>query len=372
VRIDRLETESFRNLEPSAIELAPGVNLFVGENGQGKTNLLEAVYLFKFGRSFRTQRDAEMIAFGEPFCRLETACVYGDGHAEGFAISIERGGRKKVSAGGEELTRLSGLIGRFPVVLFGPDDLKIVSGVPGDRRRFLDVVGSMTDPAFVRMLREYRRVLNQRNAALKARASREEREAWNDELVDRGIDVVLRRLALTRKLAARLQEHGSGLDIPFEFSIRYRSALLERCGAPDDRYEPPEKTVLSSVFRSMLDDLEWEEQRRGTTLAGPHRDDLLLGIAGRDIRKYGSQGQRRLLAVLLKLSEMTILEAGSEETCVLLLDDVFSEFDDSITDRLQGLLESGRQVLVTSPVSLDWAASGDVGVFTVEEGTVLF
>ncbi len=370
MRIDRLTTSSFRNINTPEIELAPGVNLFVGRNGQGKTNLLEAVCLFKFGRSFRTHHDSEMIRFEDPFCRIEAACVFADGHAEDFSISIERGGQKKVVVSGEELLKLSALVGRYPVVLFGPHDLRLVSGQPADRRRFVDIVGSMTDGLYIGLLKDYRRILNQRNAALKARASRSERDAWNSELVDKGITLILRREEITAELENHLRTHIADLDVPFDFCLEYKSTLLAESASLVGNGQSPGRDEIKTVFEAKLVSLEREEIRRGSTLAGPHRDDVTMKLSGTDIKKYGSQGQRRLLAILLKLSEMTFLESRNREKCILLLDDVFSEFDRAITRRLQALLESGRQVLVTSPVELDWASSGDVRVFAVENGNV--
>jgi DNA replication and repair protein RecF len=371
VRVDRLETVNFRNLDETELEIAPGVNLFVGENGQGKTNLLEAVYLFKFGRSFRTHRETELIGFDKPFFRNGSTCSYGDGYTEEFSISVDRSGRKKITVSGVDVPRRSDLIGRYPVVLFGPTDLGIVSGSPGERRRFVDIVGSMTNPVYIRLLKDYRRILNQRNAALKARASASERDAWNNELVEKGIDLTVRRRELTKQLEIHLLNHASDLDVPFDFSLDYSSTIARESAAlaGNGRAAGPEE--MKSVFEAKLVSLEREELRRGTTLVGPHRDDVTIGLSGKEVRKYGSQGQRRLLVILLKLSEMTFLEAESREECVLLLDDVFSEFDDPITRKLQAVLESGRQVLVTSPVSLDWAASGDVRLFTVKNGSII-
>jgi DNA replication and repair protein RecF len=372
VRVDRLETVNFRNLEQTELELAPGVNLFVGENGQGKTNLLEAVYLFKFGRSFRTHRETELIGFDKSYFRIGSTCSYDDGYTEEFSISVERNGRKRITVSGGDVPRLSELIGRYPVVLFGPHDLRIVSGSPGERRRFVDIVGSMTSPVYFSLLKDYRRILNQRNAALKARASADERDAWNSELVEKGIDLIVCRQELTTKLEEHLLSHVSDLDVPFRFSLEYNSAIARESAALADNGQVAGPEELKSVFEARLVSLEHEELRRGTTLAGPHRDDVTIGLSGKEVRKYGSQGQRRLLVVLLKLSEMTFLEAENREPCVLLLDDVFSEFDDPITRKLQVVLESGRQVLVTSPVSLDWAASRDVRQFTVENGSIIF
>ena len=145
MRVDNLSTTLFRNLNHRDLSFAPGVNLITGENGQGKTNLLEAVYFFKFGRSFRTRQDEEMIRFGEAYCRAESSCVFGDNHREDFEAALERGAAKKIKITGKPVEKLSDLIGRYPVVLFGPQDMTLVTGQPAERRRFVDMVGSMTD-----------------------------------------------------------------------------------------------------------------------------------------------------------------------------------------------------------------------------------
>ena len=369
MRVESLSTTQFRNLNHPELSFAPGVNLITGENGQGKTNLLEAVFFFKFGRSFRSRQDEEMIRFDEAFCRVEISCVFEDRHRENFTAAVERGAGKKIEIGGKALDRLSDLVGRYPVVLFGPQDIALVTGQPVERRRFIDMVGSMTDHSYIGLLRDYRRILSQRNAALRSRASRRERDVWNNELVEKGCELISKRIALTSVLERHLAEHASGLRAPFEFALSYDSAIVRDSLRFNDEAEPAAVDLLG-VFETKLLSLEEEEMRRGTTLAGPHRDDLLITMEGKRVRQFGSQGQRRLLAILLKLSELSYLETGLKERCVLLLDDVFSEFDPVITTRLQGLLGGDRQVFVTSPVPLDWADPRDVTAFQVHNGGV--
>lgn len=370
MRVETLSTARFRNLDHPEITFAPGVNLFVGDNGQGKTNLLEAVFLFKFGRSFRTHRDTEMILFGEPFCRVEAACVFEDGHTEDFSVSIERNGEKQFRVAGNTIGKVSNLIGRYPVVLFGPQDLRLTSGLPSDRRRFVDMVGSMADTSYIRILREYRRIVNQRNVALKARASRSERDAWNKKLAESGCALLAKRIEITKMLKQYMLVHAVRLDTPFAFSVEYNSAVVSESTILAGNSGEPGIDEMRTVFETKLMSIEGEEFRRGTTMVGPHLDDVTIRIDGNEARKFGSQGQRRLLAILMKLAELTHLESELNEPCLLLLDDVFSEFDREMTDRLQNLLEGDRQVLVTSPVPLDWAASRDVRTFTVSGGRV--
>ena len=367
MRVQRFLSTNFRNLSPGEIEFAPGLNFLIGENGQGKTNLLEAVYFFRFGRSFRAAADTEMIRFGESFCRAEVVASFGDGHGETFAFSVEHKGPKTIKVDGQVLARRSALAGRFPAVLFGPADLRIVSGEPDHRRRFFDMVGTMTDAAYLRCARDYRRVLEQRNAALKARAGREEIAAWNDRLVVSGVDLIERRRELVALLEVEMVAHAGDVHSPFDFSMRYESTLLDEA-APAG--EITEQAALTRAFHERLAGVAREESRRGVTLVGPHRDDVVFGMAGEDLRRYGSQGQRRLFAVLLKMAELSFLETELREPCVLLLDDVFAEFDASIMARLQRTLDGTRQVFVTSPVAIHDLHAPGARFYDVRNGRI--
>lgn len=365
MRVDRVQTVNFRNLAGETVEFGPALNVLIGENGQGKTNLLESIYYFRFGRSFRAQSDAELIRFDEPFCRVEVTSAFTDGRTESFACGIERRGNsisRSIKVAGQLLPRRSDLAGRFPVVLFGPNDLRTVSGEPEHRRRFFDMVGTTTDPRYLRAANEYRRALEQRNAALKARAGRDEMEAWNERLAVPGSELILRRRELALRLEALMSAEARALESPFEFSMRYECALLpsEETGAEELQQRFKERLLASAS----------EEMRRGVTLTGPHRDDVQFCLGPNDLRRYGSQGQRRLFAVLLKLAELAHLEAELREPCVLLLDDVFSEFDSAIMGRLQHVFDGARQVFVTTPVELPARESQRVRTLHVENGRV--
>jgi DNA replication and repair protein RecF len=340
--------------------------VLVGENGQGKTNLLEAIYYFRFGRSFRAQSDAELIRFGEPFCRMQISASFADGRSEVFSCGIERRGAqlaRTIKISGQNLPRRSDLAGRFPAVMFGPHDIRTVSGEPEHRRRFFDMVGTSTDPRYLRAAADYRRTLDQRNAALKARAGREEMAAWNERLAGPGAELTLRRHDLVARIEARMGEEARAIESPFAFSMHYESSLL-------DPGQEVDAAGLEKIFRERLAALASEEMRRGVTLVGPHRDDVQLSLAGNDLRKYGSQGQRRLFAVLLKLAELAHLEAELREPCVLLLDDVFSEFDPAIMSRLQRVFSGERQVFVTTPVELPERDSQRTHTLRVDGGHV--
>ena len=373
MRVDRIQSANFRNLAAGAVDFGPGLNLLVGDNGQGKTNLLEAIHYFRFGRSFRAGTDAELICFGQPFCRVEVTCTFADGRAETFSCAVERRREddpvhvtRTIKVNSQVLARRSDIAGRYPAVLFGPGDLRIVAGEPEHRRRFFDMVGTMTDPAYLRAANEYRRTLEQRNAALKARAPRDEMLVWNERLSSSGVDLVTRRRQLAERIEALMGVHAQSLESPFSFSMRYESSLFDT----GDAANLSDGAALRAVFLAKLASISGEEMRRGVTLVGPHRDDIEFRMAGNDLRRYGSQGQRRLFAVLLKLSELSHLEAELREPCVLLLDDVFSEFDGAIIDKLHRLLDGSRQVFVTTPVMMETGPAAQVLVHRVEAGAV--
>lgn len=361
MRIQRLSTTHFRNLVHDPIYFSPGINLFIGGNGQGKTNILEALSFFKIGRSFRMSRDTDLVNFSAQFCRVEAAVEKQMTGPEVFFASIERSGEKRIKVDTGEVEKLSDLVGLYPCVLFGPQDLYLISGGPEERRRYLDITGSVTDRSYLEDLRAYRRVLGQRNALLKASAQRSERTVWDGELVKRASAVIEKRTRLVEDLTLRIAGHMESLGRASRVDLVYQS---------DVSGELPEGVSREDLLTAELAGVEEEELRRKTTLIGPHRDDVRVFLDGRDVRRYGSQGERRLLAVLLRLAELSYLEEKLREPCVLLLDDLFSELDHDVSARLRTLLENDHQIFVTSPVESGWEREKAVRAFRVEKGRV--
>ncbi|MDH3214753.1 MAG: DNA replication/repair protein RecF [Candidatus Krumholzibacteria bacterium] len=359
MRIDRLTSSDFRNLIHEPLSFSPGVNLVVGENGHGKTNVLEAIYFFKFGRSFRTSRDSELIRFEEPLLRIVIEAETRVDDREAFEAAIERKGAKRIKLNGKEVPKYSELVGRYPCVLFGPHDLALTSGQPAERRRFLDMVGSLTDPGYLAVLRAYRRVLAQRNAALKTDTA-SALGVWTEELIEQGCHLVRRRVDVVEAIRKHMISHIEKLQVRYPIRVGYESELTN---------SQPADVTHQEHFAARLAGREFDEIRRGTTLVGPHRDDMTLVVDGHDLRRYGSQGQRRLVAVLLRLAELSYVEEQLREPCVLLLDDLFSELDERVVDHLKGALDDNRQIFVTSPVDLSWDAAG-TQIFRVNHGQV--
>lgn len=361
MRIETLSSTYFRNLASVNISFSPGVNIFVGNNGQGKTNILEAIHLFKFGRSFRTSKDADMIRFGEKFCRVEVASRLENAEQERYSLVIEQSGGKQLKISGKPVAKYSELVGKYPCVLFGPQDIELVGGPPVGRRRYVDMAGSMTDGVHLDLLRDYRRVLQQRNAALKQGKRSPEWKIWNEELIAKGCSLSGKRRGVVAAIEAHVRQFDGALKTPFGFRLQYRPGFID---------ESMREENAEHAFSMKLAAMEDEEIRRGITLVGPHRDDVRLLLGGKELKRYGSQGQKRLLAVILKLAELSYLEKQLGERCVLLLDDVFSEFDESIGSELKRLLGNDRQVFVTSPVPLEWNNAHSSRIFRVIEGGI--
>lgn len=357
--IETLSSTYFRNLASESILFTPGVNIFVGDNGQGKTNILEAIYLFKFGRSFRTNRDGDMIRFGEKFCRVEVNSRMENGEQEQYTLSIEHAGSKQAKVSGKPVARYSELVGKYPCVLFGPQDMGLVIGSPVERRRFIDMAGSMTDRMHLELLRDYKRVLQQRNAVLKQGRNSSQRKIWDDELIAKGCALTEKRSNVVNAIETYVKQYDGTLQAPFGFRLQYQPGFVDESMHAENREE---------AFAMKLAAMEDEEMRRGITLVGPHRDDVRLLLAKMELKRYGSQGQKRLLAVIMKLAELSYLEERLGERCMLLLDDVFSEFDDTIGAELKLLLGNERQVFVTSPVPLEWDKAHSCRMFHVTEG----
>lgn len=351
--LDRLRLHGFRNLEDGELRLPADGAAVIAPNAQGKTNLLEAVYYLEIFRSFRGARDANLIRFGRDHFRLEgrVAKDASDG-PDGVVIAAaygKAGSRKKVTVNGREPERLQDAIGKVAAVLFTPDDLALVSGSPEGRRRFLDVVLSLNLPGYVEHLQRYRQVLARRNAALREGASDGAVRAWEPLLVEAGGEVAAARagwLGGSAEVFRRLYRSVAGGE---EAALEYRPSLGEDPGEQDPR-------AWGDAFRGALEAGREGERRRGVTLQGPHRDEVRIilhpeGRAERDLREFGSGGQRRTAALALRLLEAATVRARRGVAPLLLLDDVFAELDEARGLRLLELLDESAagQVLITAP-----------------------
>jgi len=340
MHLDSIEAHHFRNLS-GPISWGPSLNIIYGNNGQGKTNWLEAIYLLSRTKSFRTQRLQEAIRFGEESAIIKGVVSTGSDLHRELQITLQ-GNTKTISVNGkrEPLTRY---LGQLQVFAFTADELDVVRGMPEARRRFLDKGVSSLRPAYVQTLADYTRVTKQKNRILSDASERdaglaetaEMVEPWNQQLVSLGAAIHRARLDYVARLNEVL-EH-SLFETP-QIAIRYLSSL-EGKGNLDD-YE----TLLTDRLRLRLP----AEVAAGHALIGPHRDDLEIVFGGREMRVYGSSGQQRSALLILDLAAISVYNFWHSDYPVFLIDDVDAELDEKRITRLLEHLEGRTQTFITT------------------------
>ena len=345
-RLDALAVRDFRNLARVELELPPTGMLVIGENGQGKTNLLEAIYYLQLLRSMRGARDQDLVRFGADGFHIG-ARVASDRVSE-IGIGFEKSGkRKRVRLDGVVSERLSDAVGALPVTMFSPMDVELVAGGPAARRRFLDIMLAVTSPGYLRALQQYRAALVRRNAALRDAARHhgtrgEDRVAvWEAPLAEHGATLWAERDAWVDSAAARFTDLGRRIGGE-ALAMRYASAV-----------RPTDAAERRANLAHSLEQQRTADIRFGLTRSGPHRDDLLITMRGedgttRELRMFGSAGQQRTAAIALRLLEAAWLQERRGGPPVVLLDDPFAELDVPRTQRIVALLSEtglGQTVL---------------------------
>lgn len=350
MRILSLQLANYRNYVRAELRPCAGVTVLAGDNAQGKTNLLEAVYLCCTGRSHRTRQDRELIRWGADFCRVAVEAERRDGtHA--VEIAIPAAGRRKIRVNGSEISRSGELMGHVTGVLFSPEDLRLVKDGPAERRRFIDIALSQVRPSYYYALQRYARALKQRNELLRA-GNLETLESWDEQLARAGAEIMAARAEYIARLSAAAARTHADIACEREtLSIAY---------APN-----VEDGDILRALRKARD----VDMRRMTTSAGVHRDDVRFCVDGRELRLFGSQGQQRTAALSVRLAELDVVKEESGEAPVLLLDDVMSELDPERRRRLLAHLD-GVQTIVTCTDIADIAGARAGLVLRVEAATL--
>ena len=354
MHLSELSLRHFRNLRNQELELPSEGVALIGDNAQGKSNFLEAIYYLETLRSFRGARDAQMVSFGDDVFRVVGTTQGGADEPRGAQIAAafqKKGKRKKVSIDGVEPDRLTDALGHFSAVIFSPADVDLVSGGPSERRRFLDIVLALNEPGYVGALSDYKKSLIRRNAALKARQPTSLVSVWDQGLVRAGAEVMVARRDWIMTRADAFDDYYARVSGGRRARMTYRPNVQL-----DDTTNVE---AAQEAFREALLGARDREERRGGTLVGPHRDDLRLHLCDEgeelDLRDYGSGGQRRTAALALRLVEaMTIRERRSRRPMIL-LDDVFAELDGGRSERILELMEGEDtgQVVLTAPKEAD-------------------
>ena len=363
MEINRLRLNQYRSYAALDLRPGPGINAIVGDNAEGKTNSVEAVFLCAFGRSHRTSRDGELIMRGCAGGYVGAELTNGTG-SHLIEIKLRDGERKKIFIDRQMASRSGELMGLLNVVMFAPEDLSIVKEGPAERRRFMDMELSQTHPAYYYSLQRYNSALKQRNALLKEpdRIPPGMLEAWDEQLASLCEDIVMDRCEFIDGLSTIAYDLHRGITAGRE--------SLEVAYQPDIDPDSPEG-IGGEMLRA-LEKSRAEDMRRGFTTRGPHRDDIGIALSGIDVRTFGSQGQKRTAALSLKLSELALIRELREEAPVLILDDVLSELDEG---RQQLLMESMRKcqcfLTCTSLEGLKRAGLGNMRVFRCRGGELL-
>ena len=352
--IEKIKLQNFRNYEQLDLDLNKNINIIYGDNAQGKTNILEAIFLCSFGKSFRTTKEKEMIKFNEDRCLVEIFYQKKDRNGK---IKIEIGNKKQISINGVKIKKLSELLGNINIVLFTPDDINILKDGPSNRRRFLDMLIGQLKPNYVYNLNMYLKTIEQRNNYL--RQIREENkpekmlEIWDEKLTEYGNIIYNYRKQFMDLIAEKINEiHKKITEDKENIKIEYTS----NCDSKEEYLK-----LLKQ--RRKLDII------KGFTTKGVHRDDFVIYINDKEVNTYGSQGQNRTVVLSLKLAELNVIYDLIGEYPILLLDDFMSELDENRRKNFLKNIEN-TQVILTGTDKID-LQNLEFNLYNVKKGAIV-
>jgi len=370
MRLEKLTIVNFRNYDRVEVKFTSPINLIFGLNAQGKTNLLECIYLLCLGRSFRTSVSEDFLKSGQERLTLEGEFELDNKIKKAVVLQYIKGEKKEISINHKRLKSHAEIFGHFPVVVMSPEDYRISTGGPQERRRFIDILLSQLSRSYLASLQEYHRVLKQRNKILQAiksgaRYDEPTIEPWTEKLIELGCQI-------TRERRRFIDEFGQELtDI-----YRAVSNSKDHLSADMESAIIYDSTAMADNFSTALNRQKNKERLLGTTLVGPHRDDLVFKNNGRDVRRFGSRGEHKSLLIALKLAEFRFLKQKTAETPVFLLDDYYSELDGQREERVFSMLRELGQIFLTSPkeTTLHERAAGlearSISKFNIENGVI--
>lgn len=343
-----LHLRYFRNYQEQRVDFIAPKTILVGNNAQGKSNLLEAVELLATLRSHRMARDRDLVREGEAFGQINATLERQTGIID-LSLTLRRAGRRTVALNSEYLRRQLDFLGVLNAVQFSSLDLELVRGGPEQRRHWIDTLLIQLEPVYAYILQQYNQVLRQRNAFLKARGERfevggsdsdSELAVWNAQLAAVGARVIRRRSRGIERLAPIASTwHASISDRTEILQVKYAPNVPLTQGTPEE----VQQAFLEKIAQRVI-----AEQHQGTTLVGPHRDEIELTINQTPARQYGSQGQQRTLVLALKLAELKLIEEVIGESPLLLLDDVLAELDPNRQNQLLEAIQDRFQTLITT------------------------
>jgi DNA replication and repair protein RecF len=371
MRLRTLQLKNFRNYGEATISLDSDLSVFVGQNGQGKTNALEAMLLLAVGKSHRTNRDFDLLQFDS-----ENASIQGlvEGPTSRYELQLKflKTAGRQAFVNSRQVKKMSEYIGHLQTVLFSPEDLQLLKGSPSIRRRFLDMELGQGQSLYVHHLSQYVKVLSQRNRLLKqSPIDFTLLEVLDDQLVEHGSQILQRRFSFFERLSLyatqvyqEVSNNKERLQIGYSSSIKFNESECPLSAL--------QINVIQDIFRNALRVVRVQDEKHGTTSVGPHRDDLCFHLNDKDAMAYASQGQQRTIALSLRLAEIELLHELTGDYPVLLLDDVLSELDD---DRQKKLVCSVSKKVQTVITTTHWDAvssyfSNPPKLFQVHSGII--
>lgn len=366
--IERLQLTNYRNYESLKLDLSPKINVFIGENAQGKTNVMESIYVLAMAKSHRTSNDKELIRWESDYGKIEGDVQnrYGNFPME---LTISKKG-KKGKVNHLEQPKLSNYIGQMNVVMFAPEDLNVVKGSPQVRRRFIDMEIGQISPVYLHDLLTFQKLLKQRNHLLKLNQGKSTIndmlfDIYTEQYIQSAVQIIRKRFQFVELLQEWAEKIHSGISRGLEhLTIKYRPIT-----GMNPEWNAEE---MATYLEKKLFEIKQKELDRGVTLIGPHRDDLQFFVNDYDVQTYGSQGQQRTTALSLKLAEIELIKQETKETPILLLDDVLSELDDHRQSHLLNTIQGEVQTFVTttSIEGIHHETIQHAKMFHVKQGTI--
>ena len=366
--IEALSLKNYRNYEELFIEFENKVNVILGENAQGKTNVMESIYVLAMAKSHRTSNDKELIRWDEEYAKIEGR-VQKQYSSLPLQLVISKKG-KKARLNHIEQQKLSQYVGNMNVVMFAPEDLNLVKGSPQVRRRFIDMEIGQISPIYLHDMSQYQKILQQRNHYLKMLQIKKQTdqtmlEILTEQFIQVAVKIIAKRFEFLHLLAKWAGPIHKGISRGLEtLEINYKPSV--------EVLEEQELSKMVTCFEEKFGKVKTKEIERGTTLFGPHRDDLLFFVNGRDVQTFGSQGQQRTTALSVKLAEIELIQAEIGEYPILLLDDVLSELDDYRQSHLLNTIQGKVQTFVTttSVEGINHQTLREASTFLVESGAI--
>lgn len=336
MQISSIKIENFRNYSELELTFDPEGALILGDNGIGKTNLLESISYFAFGKSFQTSRDLELIKFSKAFFRLEANIDINNKNHYFEAASNKS--KKIIKIDSVNITKISELYKFLKVVYFSPGDLEIVAGSPISRRNYIDQAISQYSFEYIEALRNYKRILKQRNALLKTDFNTNEKRVWDEQFAQAGVKIInfrIEYLLRFKPILINYYEQISGARESLKTTYKYSF--------------PTDSEDIYDDLLSYLLEIEEQERHQERSLAGPHLDDIEILLNDHNARNFSSQGQKRSIAIAMRLAQTEMITNKDDDTPILMFDDVLADLDSSRTERIIKMLKGKHQIFVATP-----------------------